>query len=63
MTSEEATALFRLRYQWQDTYAIALRDGVWTASRCDDPTTVLTADTAPELRRLMQDDYADWLRS
>ncbi len=61
MTSEEATALFQLRYQWQDTYAIALRDGVWTASRCDDPTTVLTADTAPELHGLLQDDQAEGL--
>ncbi len=35
VTGEEATALFQLRCQWQG-YVIALRDGVWSASRNDD---------------------------
>jgi hypothetical protein len=58
VTGEEATALFQLRCQWQGSYVIALRDGVWSASRYDDPTTILTADTAPELCELMQDGAA-----
>jgi hypothetical protein len=57
-TSDEATALFRLRCQWQHSYLITLRDGVWSASRYEDPATILTADTAPELRQIMQDDAA-----
>jgi hypothetical protein len=39
-----------------DTPVIALREGVWSASRYGDPTMILTADTAPELGELMRDD-------
>jgi hypothetical protein len=60
MTSEEATALFQLRCLWQDAYHIGFSD-VWSAKRLNHPTTILTADTAAELRGLIQDDYADWL--
>jgi hypothetical protein len=63
VTSEEATALFQLRCRWQGTYTIALREGVWSAWRLDDPATILTADTAPALRELLRDDYAARLRS
>jgi hypothetical protein len=58
MTSEEASALFQLRYQWQDTYLITLSGGIWSAQRLDDPATVLAAGTGPELRRLIQEDDA-----
>ncbi len=54
VTGEDATALFQLRCQWQGAYVIGLCDGVWSASRNNDPTVVLTADTAPELRELLQ---------
>jgi hypothetical protein len=58
MTSEEASALFQLRYQWQEAYRITLSRGIWSAQRLDDPATVLTAGTAPELRGLIQEDDA-----
>jgi hypothetical protein len=58
MTSEEATDLLRLQGLWRDAYAISLSDGVWAAHRHDAPAAILTADTALELQRLMQDDYA-----
>jgi hypothetical protein len=56
VTGEEASALFQLRYQWQDSYFITLSESTWSAQRLDDPATVLTAGTGPELRRLVQDD-------
>lgn len=46
MTTEDATALYRLRRLWQDAYIITLSDGMWAAGRHDRPTQVLTADTA-----------------
>jgi hypothetical protein len=58
MTSEEATDLLRLQGLWRDAYAITLSDSVWAAHRHDAPAAILTADTALELQRLMQDDYA-----
>ena len=58
MTGEEASALFQLRYQWQSSYFITLSESTWNARRLDDPATVLTAGTPPELRRLVQDDDA-----
>lgn len=63
MTSEEATDLLHLQGLWRDTYAITFSDGVWAARRHDHPATILTADTAQELRELMQDDHARQLRS
>jgi hypothetical protein len=58
VTGEEASALFQLRYQWQGSYFITLSESTWSAQRLDDPAVVLTAGTAPELRRLMQEDDA-----
>jgi hypothetical protein len=58
VTSEEASALFQLRYQWQGAYLITLSGGIWSAQRLDDPAPSLTAGTAQELRTLMQEDDA-----
>jgi hypothetical protein len=58
LTSEDATALFQLRCRWQDIYTVALRDGTWSAWRLDNPASILTADTAPELRELLREDNA-----
>jgi hypothetical protein len=57
MTSEEATDLLHLQGLWRDAYAITLSDGVWAARRRDNPTRILTADTAPQLRWLLRADY------
>jgi hypothetical protein len=63
MTGAEATALFRLRCLWGDTYGIALSsDGVWSATRLHG-AEVLTADSAEELSGLMQADISAWLSS
>ena len=57
MTGADATALFRLRCVWGDTYGVALTDGVWSASRLHG-AMVLTADSAEELSTLMQADIS-----
>jgi len=57
VTSEEATGLLNLQSRWRDAYAITFSDGVWSARRHEAPVTILTADTAPELRGPMQDDH------
>jgi hypothetical protein len=63
LTSEDATALFHLRCLWDSAYAISLTDDIWVARRRDNPTRVITADTAPELRWLLRADYGRWLRT
>jgi hypothetical protein len=48
---------------WDTAYAIRLTDGIWVACRRDNPTCVLTAATALELRWLLRADYGQWLRT
>jgi hypothetical protein len=40
-----------------------MTDGIWVARSLDNPTHVLTADTAPELRWLLRTAYGQWLRT
>jgi len=63
VTSEEATGLLHLQALWRDAYAITFSGGVRAARRHDAPAAILTADTALELRGLMQDDHARRPRS
>jgi hypothetical protein len=63
MTSEQATDLLHLHGLWRDAYAITICDGVWAARRHDAPAQILTADSALELRGLMQNDQARRPRS
>lgn len=44
-------------------YKITLSGGVWTARRHDNPGQLLTADTAPDLRWKIRNDYGEWLRA
>jgi hypothetical protein len=59
VTSEEATALFQMRCNW-DSYRITVARGVWTAVRYNNPTNVLTADTAAQLSWQIRVDYGRW---
>jgi hypothetical protein len=40
-----------------------LTDGIWVARRRDNPTSILAADTASELRGLLRADYGHWPRT
>jgi len=47
-----------LRYHWDTAYAISQPDAdTWAASPLSDPATLLTAETAAELRELIRSDY------
>jgi hypothetical protein len=61
MTEEEAAALAGLRAMWRNAYHVAFIDGVWRAKRFNDVTVVITADTAEELKAIIDADYAAWM--
>jgi hypothetical protein len=57
LTPEEELDLVGIRWHWESAYTVGLDDGVWTAVPHADPATILTADNADELRRLVRADY------
>jgi hypothetical protein len=61
VTRKDATALSGLRCLWHGAYAISVTDGIWVAHRLDNPTRILTADTAPQLRWLLRADHGQRL--
>jgi len=63
MTSEDATTLYYLRRIWEGSYKIDRNsDGVWHASRVTGGVSLMSADTALELRELIIEDYSSWIR-
>jgi hypothetical protein len=54
----EQIQLNGLRLHWDEFYEISVRDGVWSAARLDDPTCLLTADSAAGPRDQLREDYA-----
>jgi hypothetical protein len=58
VTETERQALWRLRTRWLGVYVVTLADDVWRARQYGDATVLLTADTADELTRLIEADYA-----
>lgn len=63
MTTEDATTLFYLRRIWEGSYKIDRGgDGVWHASRVTGGVSLISADTGPELRNLIAEDYSNWIR-
>ena len=64
MSADDATALFELRRIWENRYKIDYNsaDAVWTASRLLGGVSVITGDTAGQLRDLISEDYAIWAR-
>jgi len=57
LTPSEELDLTGIRWHWESAYSVGLDDGVWTAVAHVDPSTVLTADTADQLRALIRADY------
>jgi hypothetical protein len=56
VTEDDARALWRLRNRWMGTYMITLPRGLWQAIRYGAQES-LTAGTASELGRKIQQDY------
>jgi hypothetical protein len=59
LTNEEQSDLLALAWHWDGSYRFQITDGVWSATLVSDPTCVLTAESAGELRELVRNDYAD----
>ena len=63
LTREEQSDLVNLAWNWDSAYRFEVIDGIWKATSVVDPPTVLTADSADELRQKVRDDYADRRRT
>jgi len=59
LSPSDESSLRDLAFHWEDAYAFAIFDGVWTARPAGDPAGTLTADSAHELRELVRRDYAE----
>ena len=57
LSREDQDDLAGLAWNWEGAYDFKVADGVWVATSLADPATVLTADSADELRRLVRADY------
>ena len=63
LTREEQSDLLNLAWNWDSAYRFEVIDGIWKATSVLDRATVLTADSADELRQKVRDDYADQRRA
>lgn len=54
----DEASLRDLTYHWEDAYSFAVIDDTWTATPAEDPASVLTAESAAELREAVRLDYA-----
>ena len=59
LTPDEESDLRDLSWHWDGAYTFRVTDGLWTASPLTDPSAVLTADSACELRELVRRDYGE----
>jgi hypothetical protein len=57
LTPDEEADLRDLSRHWEESYTFRVTDRVWTAAPLTDPSAVLTADSAHELRELVLRDY------
>jgi len=57
LSREEELDLTGITWHWDSAYGVALTDGTWSAVPHTDPSTILTADSADELRSLIRADY------
>jgi hypothetical protein len=59
VSKEDQTSLFALSLHWEAHYSIMITDGVWCATPLEAPVSVLTANSAYELRELLRADCAN----
>jgi len=58
LSKEDQSSLLDLTWHWESAYAFSVVEGVWQAVPAIEPSAVLTADTAEELREKVRQDYA-----
>jgi hypothetical protein len=57
ISREDQSTLNDLNWHWDTAYNIAFDGDIWSASPLNEPTVVLTSDSADELREQMRTDY------
>ncbi len=58
LSKEDQSSLLDLTWHWESAYGFSVIEGVWQAVPAIEPSAVLTADTAEELREKVRHDYA-----
>ncbi len=58
LSKEDQSALLDLTWHWESAYAFCVIEGIWQAVPAIEPSAVLTAGTAEELREKVRQDYA-----
>lgn len=58
LSKEDQSSLLDLAWHWESAYTFGVIDGVWQAVPAVDPSAVLTAGTAEELRQKVRQDYS-----
>ena len=59
LTPDEEADLRDLSWHWEGAYGFKVTDGVWSATPLANPSAVLTAESAHELRELVRRDYGE----
>jgi hypothetical protein len=59
ISREDQSALKDLQFHWDTAYNITFDGDTWSAAPLCDAATVLTAESASELRELMRRDYQE----
>lgn len=58
LDKEDQSSLLDLAWHWESAYSFSVVEGEWRAVPAADPSEVLTADTAEDLRDKVRNDYA-----
>jgi nitroimidazol reductase NimA-like FMN-containing flavoprotein (pyridoxamine 5'-phosphate oxidase superfamily) len=58
LSQEDQSSLLDLTWHWESAYTFAVVEGEWQAVPALEPSAVLTAETAEELREKVRQDYA-----
>jgi nitroimidazol reductase NimA-like FMN-containing flavoprotein (pyridoxamine 5'-phosphate oxidase superfamily) len=58
LSKEDQSALLDLTWHRESAYSFTVTEGLWQAVPAIEPSAVLTADTAEELREKVRNDYA-----
>jgi hypothetical protein len=58
LSKEDQSSLLDLTWHWESAYSFTVVEGEWQAVPAIDPSVVLTAATAEELREKVRRDYA-----
>ena len=58
LSKEDQSSLLDLTWHWESAYTFSVVEGEWQAVPATDPSVLLTATSAEELRVKVRQDYA-----